>query len=78
MDTNAKYFKCNLSKATTEKIISSGNYFSGSIYDTPGRDSWISFNLVNKEKMSYILNELSLKEGVQIEIFSYVRYPKEI
>ena len=78
MDTETKFFQCNLSEVDPDKIISSGNYFSGSIYDTGDRCSWISFNLVNKEKMSYILKELSLKEGVKIEIFSYAKYPERI
>ena len=65
MDIESKFFDCNLSEVDPDNIIASGNYFSGSIYDTADRASWISFNLVNKEKRSYILKELNLKKEVK-------------
>tara|TARA_Y100000593_G_C4258444_1_gene310907 strand:- start:673 stop:933 length:261 start_codon:yes stop_codon:yes gene_type:complete len=76
MDTSTRFINATKTQITPEEILSSGKYFSGSIYH--GLKSWIEFNLVNKEKMSYILNEINFKDEVKFEIFSYAEYPKDI
>ena len=78
MATEFKIIKCNGNEIDSHGILAMGNYFSGSIYHDKSRKSWISFNLVNKEKMEYILNGISLNKGVEIEIFTYVKYPEKI
>lgn len=78
MDTNVNVIKCNTKDISPEEILAQGNFFSGSIYNDVEKKSWTAFNLVNKEKMSYILSEINFSEGVEIEIFSYVKYPKDV
>ena len=77
-DTNISTIKCNSTKTSPDEILQSGEYFSGSIYHDEYKNSWIAFDLVNKEKMAYILSEIDFSKGVEIEIRSYAKYPKEI
>tara|TARA_B100000900_G_scaffold250605_1_gene213457 strand:+ start:1225 stop:1464 length:240 start_codon:yes stop_codon:yes gene_type:complete len=78
MDTNLSIIKVKSNEIKKESILESGNYFSGVLYHDLDEKSWVAFNLVNKEKMIYILEEVDFKKGVKIEIFSYVVYPKEL
>lgn len=78
MATDVKTFTCSGSEITAADILSAGEFFSGSIYHNYKKNSWTCFKLVNKKKMSYILNEIKLEKGVQIEIFAYASYPKNV
>lgn len=78
MGTSFTVIRCNSDKTSPETILSSGEYFTGSIYHDETKGSWTAFNLVNKEKMAYILSEVDFSKGVEIEIFAYVRYPKDL
>lgn len=80
MDTKdlIKEFNCNFEDISPEEIINSGEIFSGSIYYNGDRHSWIQFNFVNKEKLSYILKELKPNTGVYFEIQVYASNAKEI
>lgn len=71
-------FKGHAGQFTAEKIISSGKFFSGIIREDVTINSWVEFNLVNKEKMKYILDDIDFNEEVKIEIFAYVEYPKVV
>lgn len=71
-------FKGHTGQITAEKIISSGNFFSGIIREKTSEHSWIEFNLVNKEKIKYILSDINFEEEVKIEIFAYAEYPKDV
>ena len=78
MDTDTTVIRCNTQNINAEDILKSGNFFSGMVYHSSEKKSWTEFNLVNKEKMAYILSEINFSKGVEIEIFSYVKYPKEV
>ena len=78
MDTSVKIINCDSTQTSPEEILSSGEYFSGLIHYDASKNSWIAFNLVNKEKMIYILNEIDFSKGVKIEIRTYAEYPKVI
>tara|TARA_B100001113_G_C20729398_1_gene457259 strand:+ start:274 stop:552 length:279 start_codon:yes stop_codon:yes gene_type:complete len=78
MVIDSKMFKCTGTKKTSEEVLSSGEYFSGSIYTCSTSNSWIAFNLVNKEKMEYILSEIDFNEEVKFEIQTYAQYPKSL
>lgn len=78
MATNVRIIKCNSKDITPDEILESGEYFSGTIFHDNLKNSWTAFNLVNKEKMSYILDAINFNKGVQIEIFSYAKYPKDV
>ena len=78
MDTEFTVIKCNSKKITSEEILKLGEYFSGSIFHDETESSWTAFNLVNKEKMKYILHDIDFSKGVQIEIFAYVKYPENL
>ena len=78
MDTDVKIFSCESTQVTTSELLESGEYFSGSIYLGDAQDNYVIFNLVNKEKMKYILNEIDLNCEVKFEIQSYAEYPKNI
>tara|TARA_Y100000287_G_C13900858_1_gene200578 strand:+ start:8 stop:250 length:243 start_codon:yes stop_codon:yes gene_type:complete len=60
------------------KILDMGDVFSGYFYHDESNNSWTQFNLVNKEKMSYILNGVTLNKGARFEIQIYVRNTKKI
>lgn len=77
MDTDFKSINCKSNQITAQEILDSGNYFSGSIYAS-GSNSWFEFNLVNKEKMAYILSGIDLTEEVNLEIQTYAQYPEKI
>ncbi len=69
----------NLSDTVTpETILSSGEWFSGIIYLNKKMNNWIEFNLVNREKMCYILKDIDLNKEVQFEIFSYAKYSEGV
>ena len=76
MDTNVKIFSCDSSGVNTNDLLASGEYFSGSIYLGNEQNNYVIFNLVNKEKMKYILNEIDLNCEVKFEIQSYAQYPE--
>ena len=60
------------------EIVTLGDIFSGSIYYDDTRRSWVQFNLVNKEKMDYILNDINDNPGVSFEIQVYVNNPEKV
>ena len=71
-------FKNNECNPSFEKIINSGEYFTGIVYLDGKMNNWIEFSLVNKEKLGYILNDIETSKEVKFEIFSYARYPEEV
>ena len=73
-----KEINCKFEDASPDEIIKSGDFFSGSIYYNDDRNSWVQFNLVNKEKISYILKELKPNTGVYFELQVYASNAKEI
>lgn len=75
MGTSFTAIRCRSDKTSPELILSSGEYFTGTIYHDETKSSWTAFNLVNNEKMAYILNEVDFSKGVEIEIFAYAKYP---
>ena len=58
MVIDVKIVKCKSEDLDVDALLNSGEYFSGSIYHDTTNSSWTAFNLVNKEKMSYILKHL--------------------
>ena len=78
MGTNKFIFNCLGDEVTSEKIINSGVFFSGSVIMDSTNNHLIVFNLVNKKEMKYILNNIKYNKEVKIEIFAYDEYPKEI
>ncbi len=70
--------KCDSKDITRNQILEMGDIFSGSIYYSDNALSWIQFNLVNKEKMSYILGDINDNPGVRFEIQVYVSNPKKV
>ena len=70
--------KCGSQEITSDQILKMGDVFSGSIYYNDGPLSWIQFNLVNKEKMGYILGDINDKPGVRFEIQVYASNSKKI
>ena len=78
MDTKVKIFSCESCKTIPNELLDSGEYFSGSIYLGVNQDNYVIFNLVNKQKLKYILNEIDLNAEVKFEIQSYAEYPKNL
>ena len=78
MDTNQKQFKGTSSEVSIEEILNAGEYFTGSIYMGKNTFNWIEFNLVNRERMKYILKDIDYKNEVRFEIQAYVEYPEKI
>ena len=80
MDTKKliKEIKCKFEDVSPDEIIKSGEIFSGSIYYNDRRNSWIQFNFVNKEKLSYILKELKPNTGVYFELQIYASDSEKI
>ena len=80
MDTKKliKEIKCKFEDVSPDEIIKSGEIFSGSIYYNDRRNSWLQFNFVNKEKLSYILKELKLNTGVYFELQIYASDSEKI
>jgi hypothetical protein len=73
MDTNTKIFNSINGLTSPEDILSSGEYFSGSILLGYEGNKSVIFNLVNKETMQYILSDIKFNDEVSFEIFSYAR-----
>tara|TARA_X000001388_G_C2126407_1_gene83335 strand:- start:27 stop:272 length:246 start_codon:yes stop_codon:yes gene_type:complete len=61
-----------------DEVVEMGDFFSGSIYYDDSRRSWVQFNLVNKEKMSYILNDINLNLGAHLEIQVYASETEKV
>ena len=78
MDTDVKIFNCLASESSPETILESGNFFSGSIYFSKEKQRWVTFNLVNKETMKYILSDIKFDGEVMLEIFSYAKNSTEV
>ena len=78
MDTDVKIFNCNASQTSPEAILSSGETFSGSIYFDDSKNNWVVFDLVNRETMRYILDDITFNKEVKFEIFSYAKDSKII
>ena len=80
MDTNSFIceVKCDSKDITADQILEMGEFFSGSIYYNDNCLSWIQFNLVNKEKMDYILSDINENPGVHFEIQIYANNPKTV
>lgn len=80
MDTSNDVFifKGHTGQITAKEILASGKFFSGMVFQKNVPNSWIEFNLVNEDKMKYILNGINFKEEVKIEIFAYAKYPKTV
>ena len=80
MDTKKliKEINCKFEDVSPDEIIKSGEIFSGSIYYNDSRNSWIQFNFVNKEKLSYILKELKPNTGVYFELQVYASASEKI
>ena len=78
MDTDFKFIKCKASQTSPEGILSSGEFFSGSIRFANNKNEWVIFNLVNKELMEYILSDISFSDEVMLEIFSYDEDTKNV
>ena len=71
MDTDFKLINCKASQTSPEGILSSGEFFSGSIRFSDNKNEWVVFSLVNKEVMRYILSDINFNDEVMLEIFSY-------
>jgi len=78
IDAPGKQITCRGDQTTPDLIIKSGKFFSGSIAFSSNTNNWILFELVNKEKMSYILKDIIFNKEVKFEIFTYDEYPKKI
>jgi len=78
MDTDTKIFSSADDFTSPEDILSSGEYFSGSIFLGHEVNKSVIFNLVNKKTMQYILNDIKFNDEVSFEIFSYVRNAGQI
>lgn len=78
MATDPIVFKHSRGELTIDKILASGEYFSGIVYLSKKMNNWIEFSLVNKEKLDYILRDINLNEEVNFEICSYAIYPEEV
>jgi hypothetical protein len=70
--------KCTGDKITSDVIIASGEFFSGSISFSNDKNNWLVFNLVNKEKMMYILKDIKFNKEVKFEILTYDVHPKKV
>jgi len=79
MDTekNVSEIKCTGDKVTSDVIIASGEFFSGSIIYN-NKNNWLVFDLVNKAKMLYILKDIKFNKEVKFEILAYDEYPKKV
>ena len=80
MDTNIFVceIRCDGKDINPNEILNMGDLFSGSIYYNSDFVSWVQFNLVNKEKMSYILGDINDKPGARFEIQVYVNSSKKV
>ena len=80
MDTekNVSEIKCTGDKVTSDVIIASGEFFSGSIIYNNNKNNWLVFDLVNKAKMLYILKDIKFNKEVKFEILAYDEYPKKV
>ena len=74
----AKEINCTGDKVSPDVIIASGEFFSGSIMFDNDKNNWLVFDLVNKEKMVYILKDIKFNKEVKFEILAYDEYPKKI
>ena len=73
-----KKISCTGDKVTSDVIIASGDFFSGSISYNNDKNNWLIFDLVNKAKMLYILKDITFNKEVKFEILAYDEYPKKI
>ena len=60
------------------RVLSAGQYFSGSIYYDNSKTNYCLFYSVNKEKMQYILEELDTTKEVKLEIYAHASNSEEI
>tara|TARA_R110001583_G_scaffold171236_1_gene324776 strand:- start:377 stop:655 length:279 start_codon:yes stop_codon:yes gene_type:complete len=77
-DITIKKYTYSDNEISPDVITASGEFFSGMITIGSNDNNRIIFELVNKEKMSYILKDIKFNKEVRFEIFSYDEYPKEI
>ncbi len=73
-----KEVKCDSAHMSLGEILKLGEIFSGRIYYDDTCRSWVQFNLVNKEKMDYILSDINENPGVHFEIQIYANNPKTV
>ena len=69
---------CTGDKVTSKTIVDSGVFFSGSISYKDNRNNWIVFDLVDKEKMVYILKNIKFNKEVKFEILAYDEHPEKV
>ena len=69
---------CSSQNISLNEIVKLGDIFSGSIYYDDSKRSWVQFNLVNKEKMDYILSDINENPGVRFEIQIYVNNTEKV
>tara|TARA_R110000796_G_scaffold168256_2_gene285170 strand:- start:284 stop:550 length:267 start_codon:yes stop_codon:yes gene_type:complete len=76
MDT--KKINCTGEDISLDGLIESGNFFSGTVRFEINKNNWLTFNLINKEKLKYILRNIIFNKEVQFEILTYDEYPEKI
>ena len=72
-----KKINCTGEDISLDELAKSGNYFSGTV-SLINKNSWLEFNLVNREKLKYILSNTVFNKEVQFEILTYDEYPEKI
>jgi len=72
-----KKINCTGENMSLDELVKSGNFFSGTV-SLINKNSWLEFNLVNREKLKYILSNTVFNKEVQFEILTYDEYPKKI
>ena len=72
-----KKINCTGENMSLDELVKSGNFFSGTV-SLINKNSWLEFNLVNREKLKYILSNTVFNKEVQFEILTYDEYPEKI
>jgi len=72
-----KKINCTGENMSLYELVKSGNFFSGTV-SLINKNSWLEFNLVNREKLKYILSNTVFNKEVQFEILTYDEYPEKI
>ena len=72
-----KKINCTGEDISLDELVKSGNFFSGTV-SLINKNSWLEFNLVNREKLKYILSNTVFNKEVQFEILTYDEYPEKI
>tara|TARA_R110000796_G_scaffold115870_1_gene228160 strand:- start:242 stop:508 length:267 start_codon:yes stop_codon:yes gene_type:complete len=73
-----KKINCTGEDISLDELVKSGNFFSGTVRFEINKNNWLEFNLVNSEKLKYILRNTSFNKEVQFEILTYDEYPEKI